>query len=307
MSDYSVYSFFLWIPRQVWEKTRSLQPGNVCRNTTRVSDSSACLPRRGWAGCWQIWIRGSSCRCTQRRHLQCVCSLTRRSRWKDTEPRSSLCRCSGDCQTRWVLNRTKEKSISSSLGRNFSPLVVETTKENRFLINAKLVSLKAETYFYHEPVSCQWWSREVINWHTMSRSDITILDVQQVVTSWQNLRCYTCHCEDDDAEKQCVRTPTISFPIFRWWWPRDGLQVAQLPAHHLSGVEIEVVIADGAPFTVVENLHAALVVFPLVSRQSELNPRRVRCQLRGGVLLRHFRVGVARRVAEVLVLGESQL
>ena len=96
--------------------------------STGISDSWACLPRRGWAGCWRIWIRGSSCRCTQRRRLPCVCSLTHRSRWKDTEPRSALCHCSGDCQTRWVLNRTKEKSISSSLGRNFSPSVVETTE-----------------------------------------------------------------------------------------------------------------------------------------------------------------------------------
>lgn len=127
------------------------------------------------------------------------------------------------------------------------------------------------------------------------------------------------YCEDYDDRVhiyhiKCVSTlttvyyciPTYSFAIFRGRRPWDGLQVAQLPAHHLSGVDREVVVTDGAPFTVVEDLHAALVVFPFISRQSELNPGRVWRQLRGGVVFLLW-VGVARRVAEVFVLGESQL
>lgn len=70
-------------------------------------------------------------------------------------------------------------------------------------------------------------------------------------------------------------------------------------------MDVEVVVTDGSPRGVVENLHAALVVLPLVSRQAELDPGRVRRQLGGGVLLL-FWVWETRRVAEVFVLGESQ-
>lgn len=125
-----------------------------------------------------------------------------------------------------------------------------------------------------------------------------------IVTKRHNiyLRAYLANKQ---TKKHC--SPTFSFPIFGAWMPGDGLHISQLPAHHFGCIHREVIVAHGPPLAIVENLHSALVVFPLVSCQSELDARRVRCQLRGSVLLL-LRLGVGPRwVAQVLVLGQSQL
>ena len=99
--------------------------------------------------------------------------------------------------------------------------------------------------------------------------------------------------------------PTFSLPVLGGRRPGDCLQVAQLATHHLGVVDGEVVIADGAPLAAVEHLHPALVVLALVARQAQLDPGRVGRNLRGAVHLL-LGVGVAGRVAQVLVLGPNQ-